>query len=286
MSAPLPLDAAWMRAHGLPSPGDGGKDERGRVLVIGGEIELAGAAMLAGVAALRAGAGKLQVAVAEQAVAAVSVALPEARVLALPRDTTGRVSDQAVEVMVDNASRCDALLIGPGMMDDRAGLAKTLLAEASSRAVVVDAGALDAVAQAPPRAGRVLTPNAGEMAGLLDWDKGRVDADPLLSGREAAHRFQAVVAIKGAITYVVAPDGRAGRYAGGGPGLGVSGSGDVLGGLIAGLLARGVTPFDAAAWGVFVHGEAGARLASKIGALGYLAREIADEAPAILTSFS
>ncbi|MCL6507705.1 MAG: hypothetical protein K6T59_11820 [Bryobacteraceae bacterium] len=143
MSAPLPLDAAWMRAHGLPSPGDGGKDERGRVLVIGGEIELAGAAMLAGVAALRAGAGKLQVAVAEQAVAAVTVALPEARVLALPRDTTGRVSDQAVEVVIDNASRCDALLIGPGMMDDRAGLAKTLLAEASSRAVIVDAGALD-----------------------------------------------------------------------------------------------------------------------------------------------
>lgn len=285
MSAPEPLDAAWMRAHPLPSPGDGGKEKRGRVLVIGGEIELAGAAMLAGVAALRAGAGKLQVAVAELAVAAVSVALPEARVLALPRDTTGQASDQAVEVVLDNASRCDALLIGPGMMDDRTGLARTLLERASSQAVVVDAGALDAIAHVPTRAGRVLTPNAGEMAALLAWEKERIDADPLTAGLEAARRFQAVVAMKGAITYIIAPDARAGRYAGGGPGLGVSGSGDVLGGLIAGLLARGVAPFDAAAWGVFVHGEAGARLAAKIGALGYLAREIADEAPGILTSF-
>jgi NAD(P)H-hydrate repair Nnr-like enzyme with NAD(P)H-hydrate dehydratase domain len=81
---------------------------------------------------------------------------------------------------------------------------------------------------------------------------------------------------------VVAPDGDAGLYAGGGVGLGVSGSGDVLGGLIAGLLARGVPPFAAAAWGVFLHGEAGRRLASKIGTLGFLAREIAAEVPALM----
>lgn len=286
MSAPEPLDAAWMRGHALPLTGDGGKAERGQVLVIGGETELAGAAMLAGVAALRAGAGKLQVAVAELAVAAVSVALPEARVLALPKDVSGRASDEAVDLVMENAARCDALLIGPGMMDDRAGMARTLLSKVGSRAVVVDAGALQAIAQAPPQAGRVLTPNAGEMAKLLGWDKDRIDADPPAAGREAARRFQAVVVMKGAITHVQDADGRAGRYAGGGPGLGVSGSGDVLGGLIAGLLARGVTPFEAAAWGVFVHGEAGARLAAKIGTLGFLAREIANEAPAILSSFS
>ena len=285
MSAPEALDAAWMRAHALPLPGDGGKAERGQVLVIGGETELAGAAMLAGVAALRAGAGKLQVAVAELAVAAVSVALPEARVLALPRDAAGHASDEAVDVVIKNASRCDALLIGPGMMDDRAGMAKTLLEKASSRAVVVDAGALDAIAQAPPHPGRILTPNAGEMAKLLGWEKDQIDEDLLAAGRQAAGRFQAVVVMKGAITHVLHPDGRAGRYAGGGPGLGVSGSGDVLGGLIAGLLARGVAPFEAAAWGVFVHGEAGARLAATIGTLGFLAREIANEAPAILSSF-
>lgn len=284
MSAPEALDAAWMRRHALPAPGDGGKEARGRVLVVGGGVELVGAAMLAGVAALRAGAGKLQVAVAEAAVAPLSVALPEARVLGLPKDRHG-ASARSVDVLADHASRCDALLIGPGMMDDSEGLAAALLARATDQAIVLDAGALDAVRATAPRSGLVLTPNAGEMARLLAWDKSKVDQDPLAAGREAVARFQAVVVMKGAETYVASPNGQAGRYAGGGPGLGVSGSGDVLGGLIAGLLARGVSPFEAAAWGVFLHGEAGARLASKIGKLGYLAREIADEAPSILSSF-
>jgi ADP-dependent NAD(P)H-hydrate dehydratase len=276
------LDAAWMRDHSLPVPGDEGKHARGQVLVVGGEIELAGAAMLAGVAALRAGAGKLQVAVDEAAVAPLSIALPEARILALP---PGRGSSAAAELVIRHASQCDALLIGPGMMDDGAGLAAALLAADTHYPVVVDAGALEAVPSAPRRPSRVLTPNAGEMARLLDTDRKEVDADPLAAGREAARRFEAIIAMKGATTYVVTPDGDAGRYAGGGPGLGVSGSGDVLGGLITGLLARGAPPFLAAAWGVFLHGEAGARLAAKIGKLGYLAREIADEVPPIMTSF-
>jgi ADP-dependent NAD(P)H-hydrate dehydratase len=280
MKAIETLDAAWMRAHPLPQPGDGGKHERGQVLVIGGEAELTGAAMLAGVAALRAGAGKLQVAVAEAAVAALSIALPEARIFALPQDHADTAADVA-----RHASLCDALLIGPGMLDDSAGLAAALLATETHSPVVVDAGALVAVPTAPQRPGRVLTPNAAEMARLLKMDRKEVDADPWASGREAARRFEAIVVMKGASTHVVAPDGEAGRYAGGGPGLGVSGSGDVLGGLITGLLARGAPPFQAAAWGVFLHGEAGSRLAARIGKLGYLAREIADEAPPILSSF-
>jgi len=279
------LDAAWMRAHPLPPPGDGGKEARGRVLVVGGGVELTGAAMLAGVAALRAGAGKLQVVVAQAAVATLSVALPEARVLALPEAAQDRSADRAVAMIVEHATRCDALLIGPGMMDDGEGLAAALLAQESSRAIVLDAGALEAAPACPSRPGLVLTPNAGEMARLLDWPKSRIESDLLAAGQEAAARFGAVVVAKGAITHVVGPDGRAGRFAGGGPGLGVSGSGDVLGGLITGLLARGAPPFEAAGWGVFLHGEAGARLAGRIGKLGYLAREIADEAPSILSGY-
>ncbi|MBO9547154.1 NAD(P)H-hydrate dehydratase [Caulobacter sp.] len=275
------LDAGWMRERPLPERGDEGKHARGQVLVVGGEAELAGAAMLAGVAALRAGAGKLQVAVAGAAVAPLSVALPEARILALP----DAESSAAADLVMQHAERCDALLIGPGMMDDRAGLAAALLALETEDPVVVDAGALMAVPSAPGRPGRVLTPNAGEMARLLDFEKRAVDADPLAAGRQAAQRFEAIVVMKGAATFVASPDGQIGRYAGGGPGLGVSGSGDVLGGLIAGLLARGASPFEAAAWGVYLHGEAGARLASRIGKLGFLAREIADEAPLILSSY-
>ncbi|AYV48527.1 NAD(P)H-hydrate dehydratase [Caulobacter flavus] len=282
MTAIEALDAAWMREHPLPDPGGSGKDGRGQVLVVGGEVELAGAAMLAGVAALRAGAGKLQLAVAQDAVAALSVALPEARVLSLPRDGPDSARGHWTR-LTEQAGHCDALLVGPGMMDDDSGLAAGLLA--ASQAIVVDAGALKAVTDAPPRSARILTPNAGEMAGLLGVSREKVEADPLAAGTQAAERFGAVVVAKGATTHVIHPDGRAGRYAGGGPGLGVSGSGDVLAGLIVGLLARGACPFDAAAWGVFLHGEAGARLASRIGRLGYLAREISTEAPSILSSF-
>ncbi|WP_343699144.1 NAD(P)H-hydrate dehydratase [Caulobacter sp.] len=275
------LDASWMRGHPLPDPGDQGKHGRGQVLVVGGEAELAGAAMLAGVAALRSGAGKLQVAVASDAVAVLSVALPEARVLALPKDQ----ADGAADLVTQHASRCDALLIGPGMIDDSKGRAAALLSLGTGRPTIVDAGALRAVPNARPQQGLVLTPNAGEMAALLNEEKAAIDADPLAAGHRAAQRFKAVVVVKGAISFVVGPDGAAARYAGGGPGLGVSGSGDVLGGLITGLLARGADPFLASAWGVFVHGESGAQLAAKVGKLGYLAREIADEAPSILSSF-
>jgi ADP-dependent NAD(P)H-hydrate dehydratase len=279
------LDRAWMRAHPLPMPGDGGKEERGRVLAVGGEIALAGAVLLAGAAALRAGAGKLQLAVAADAAVAVavSVAMPEARVFAMPQTPDGRPAAGAAQILAEPIGRCDALLVGPGMMNDEEGLARALLGLASQRRVVLDAGALDALADAPPRTGGlVLTPHSGEMARLLDRDKAEIEADPLAAAREAAQKFGAAIVMKGARTHVAAPDGAAGLYAGGGVGLGVSGSGDVLGGVIAGLLARGVAPFEAAAWGVFLHGEAGARLSKSVGTLGFLAREIAGEIPAVM----
>lgn len=276
------LDRAWMRAHPLPMPGGGGKEERGRVLVVGGGLEMAGAVLLAGTAALRAGAGKLQLATVAGAVVALNVAVPEARVFALP-ETDGRPSAEAAQVLAEHVQGCDALLIGPGMMRDDEGMARALLDLAPQQPMVLDAGALNAVGAAGARFGAlVLTPHSGEMARLLDRDRADIEADPLAAAREAARRFGAVIVMKGARTHVVGPDGTAGLYTGGGVGLGVSGSGDVLGGLIAGLLARGVPPFAAAAWGVFLHGEAGARLTRSIGTLGFLAREIAGEVPAVM----
>jgi len=94
------------------------------------------------------------------------------------------------------------------------------------------------------------------------------------------------VVMKGPLTYVVAPSGQAWRNEGGGPGLGTSGSGDVLAGLIAGFAARGASALDAALWGVWVHGQAGARLAGSVGSLGFLARELGAEVPAILDRFA
>ena len=285
MSAPQPLDRALLDTMPLPVVGDGGKDERGRVLVIGGGLELAGAVLLAGTAALRAGAGKLQMATAASVVPALTVAVPEARVFALPETREGRPSPAAAKALAEHLPGCGAILIGPGMMRDSEGLAAAVLDLTDDQPLVLDAGATPAVRDAPwrtGRGGRILTPHAGEMARLLDVDKSRVDADPLAAARHAAERFDAVVVMKGARSHVVAPDGRAALYAGGGAGLGTSGSGDVLAGLIAGLLARGADAFQAAAWGVWLHGESGRRLARRIGPLGFLAREIAAEAPGLM----
>jgi ADP-dependent NAD(P)H-hydrate dehydratase len=269
MSQRLNLDRAWMRAHPLPQPGEGGKEERGSVLVVGGGLEMAGA-------------GKLQLATVAGAVVALNVAMPEARVFALPQ-TDGRPSAEAAEVLAEHVAGCDALLIGPGMMRDGEGVAKALLELAPTQPMVLDAGALNAVGDAGSRHGPlILTPHAGEMARLLKIDKTKVEADPLAAARTAAERFSAVVVMKGATSHVVAPDGRAIVYAGGGVGLGTSGSGDVLAGLIAGLTARGADSFQACAWGVWLHGEAGRRLAKRIGPLGFLAREIATEVPRLM----
>ncbi len=281
MSAVEALDSALLRTMPLPRPGDGGKDERGRVLIAGGGPQLPGAVRLAGEAAVRAGAGKLQLAIAASAAPALGVAVPEARVIALP-ERGEALADDAHQALASYLSACDALLLGPGLMADGEPLARAVLQQARDHAVVLDAGALGGLAPGARSAARILTPHAGEMARLLDLSREAVEADPLAAARKAANRFGAVVAMKGASTHVVAPDGRAALYAGGGPGLGVSGSGDVLAGVIVGLLARGVEPFAATAWGVWLHGEAGRRLAERIGPLGFLARELPREIPALL----
>lgn len=285
MSGVEALDSALLRAMPLPRPGDGGKDERGRVLIAGGGPQLPGAVLLAGEAAVRAGAGKLQLAVAASAASALGVAVPEARVIALPEQGDA-LADDAHEALTDHLSGCDALLLGPGLMADGEPLARAVLEKIGGHPLVLDAGALGGLRRETASACPVLTPHAGEMARLLDRSREAVEADPLGAARQASERFGAVVAMKGASTHVVAPDGRAALYAGGGPGLGVSGSGDVLAGVIVGLLARGVEPFAATAWGVWLHGEAGRRLAERIGPLGFLARELPREIPALLGAFA
>jgi NAD(P)H-hydrate repair Nnr-like enzyme with NAD(P)H-hydrate dehydratase domain len=128
----------------------------------------------------------------------------------------------------------------------------------------------------------ILLPHAGELASLLDTNEEQVTADPIRSALRAAQLYRSVVLAKGVTSHVVHPDGRSWTYSGGAPGLGVSGSGDVLAGIVGGLLSRGADPLAALLWGVWLHGEAGAALARKVAPIGFLAREIADEIPALL----
>jgi hydroxyethylthiazole kinase-like uncharacterized protein yjeF len=128
----------------------------------------------------------------------------------------------------------------------------------------------------------VVTPHAGEMAHLTGIAKEDIVAAPEKLAQAAAERWNAVVALKGARTQIAAPGGERWQHDGGNVGLATSGSGDVLAGIIAGLAARGATLAQATCWGVTLHAQAGERLAARMGMLGYLARELADEIPALL----
>jgi ADP-dependent NAD(P)H-hydrate dehydratase len=287
---PRTITPALLRGWPLPAPeGERGKEDRGRVLVVGGSRRVPGAAVLAGVAALRAGAGTLQIATSASVAPSVAVAIPEAYVVGLREDRHGEIARRAGRALRDELARCDAVVLGPGMREARGAI--DVLEQRASRdracTYVIDAGALEAVGRpsrmerAAPRA-LILTPHAGEMAKLCGLSREEVLARPLEIAREIARELDATIVLKGSETFVVAPDGTALRSTAGNIGLGTSGSGDVLAGVIAGLAARGASPLGAAAWGVFLHGRAGDVLARRIGPLGYLAREIAAEIPAML----
>jgi ADP-dependent NAD(P)H-hydrate dehydratase len=271
--SPKPLDRAALRDHPLPPVIDGDKETKGRILVVAGSMEVPGAALLTATAAMRAGAGKLRIATEQCAAIPLGIAVPEAMVVGLE-----------VKAIGEQASNVDAVIAGPGMSngDDCAAIAEVLLG--TDVRLALDAALLHALK--PPKVNRlappVLLPHAGELASLLDCDEAEIDRDPIGCGLNAAQRFRSIVLVKGVTSHVVTPDGAAWTYEGGASGLGVSGSGDVLAGIVGGLLARGAEPLNALLWAVWLHGEAGASLAKKVGPIGFLAREIADEIPALL----
>lgn len=290
MTRPQALTPARLRRLPLPRlEGSADKEARGRVLIVGGCAENPGGLLLAAEAALRAGAGKLQLATAESVAPAVAIAMPEARVFGVAAAGPEGLDRKGAGRIAEHADRVDALLIGPGLLDEdeAARLTREVLRRIERPAVVLDAGGLAALRGHPDALARlrgraVLTPHGGEMAQLLEMERDAVEADPVAAARRAVEAFGAVVALKGAETVVAAPDGTLLRYAGGDVGLATSGSGDVLGGIVVGLLARGADPLRAAAWGVFLHGEAGNALARRHGDVGFLARELAAEVPRIL----
>lgn len=289
------ITAETLRRCPLPQPGDDDdKDRRGRVLVVGGCTAVPGGALLAGTAALRAGAGKLQMAVPCSVAIPLGLAVPESLVVALPETGDGGIAAAAADGLLDRAGRCSAVLVGPGMLDGPCVAALTIALLAGMEpgpCVVLDAAALTSLGRVGEggaaclhrhRGRVVLTPHAGEMAGLLGCSRAAVEADPLAAGRRAAAAFQAVVAMKGAITHVVTPQGDCWSYHDGTVGLATGGSGDTLAGIAAGLLARGAAPLNAAIWAVWLHGEAGNRLSRTRGPLGFLARELLAEIPAAM----
>ncbi|QLQ36156.1 NAD(P)H-hydrate dehydratase [Micromonospora robiginosa] len=279
------ITPALLRDWALPVP-TGGKEARGTVLVVGGSRFTPGAVLLAGVAALRAGAGVLQLAAAESTAPSLSIQVPEALVVGLPETDEGAVRGDPGDVLGGLVAEADVVTVGPGLRDiDATGELLRLVLDAAGRetALVLDAYALGALSHEPDLlvgSGRkvVLTPNLTEARHLLDRDPGDdLDAEAV----ELARRYEAVVSLYG---HIATPDGRAWREESGDAGLGTSGSGDVRAGLLAGLLSRGADPAQAACWAAFAHAVSGQRLVPRYGRIGFLARELLDEIPYTLAT--
>ena len=281
------LTAESLRAWPLPSaPGDD-KHDRGTVLVVAGSARTPGAALLAGLAALRTGAGRLQIATVETSAAALGVALPEALVEAIPPTSSGAPDPvAAIPVVAGLIATADAVLLGPGLEDlneTRTLLAGLLPLAGPQTVVVLDALALPAWASLDrgsigPMSGRLtFTPNRSEARSLVAEEHAELEDGEIAAAAARAHG--AAVTLAG---HVAAPNGRRWLAEVAVPGLGMSGSGDVLAGLVAGAAARCHDPVQAACWATHLHVCAGGRLGRRLGRVGYLARELLEEIPGLL----
>jgi hydroxyethylthiazole kinase-like uncharacterized protein yjeF len=279
------LDDSALARWPLPDA-SGGKEQRGRVVVVGGSRHTPGAVLLAAEAAVRAGAGKPQVATVGSVAVATSVALPEAFVTALPETDDGEIAPEAAEHVLELAADCDAVLLGPGLLspDSACALLERVVPHLDCP-VVVDALGMafvtehpDGVAHLGGRA--VLTPNESELAQTLGWDADDVHDRLVEACVELVERSGATVVTGGEQTVVATPgEDSAWALPGGLPGLGVAGSGDVKAGVLLGLLGRGLSAEGAAVWAVSLHQAAGRAASEQVAPLGFLAREVLGEVP-------
>lgn len=279
---------------------DSTKFKSGHVVVAGGSRGLGGAPRMAAQAAMRSGAGYVTACVPRSLEAIVASGGPEVMTRGLPEED-GQLTPAGVETVLEATRRGGALVLGPGLGRSQGAfdLARRLAREAGVASVLdadglnAHAGALDELAarhgefaavgeeRAGSRARMVLTPHAGELARLLECDSEEIERERLAHVRDAALRAQAVVVLKGDDTLVAAPGGLVAVSRGASPALATAGTGDVLSGVIAALLAAGLDDFSAACAGVWLHAMAGRLAAHRLGAAeGVIASDVIAALPA------
>jgi NAD(P)H-hydrate epimerase len=256
---------------------------------VAGSLEYAGAALLTGLGAIRAGVGVACLATPEAVGMRLLGLVPELTAMLLVEEAPGLTAPAGWRRLATDARPYDALVVGPGLGRQPATLrrARNFISELQHPAVV-DADGLIALAEVQRwwssiRAPMVLTPHPGEFARLMRLPAGEAlaDDDPQRAeaARQAAARWGQVVVLKGAHTVIAAPNGDLLRSDIATPALATAGSGDVLAGVIGAFLAAGLSPFDAAGCGVAVHGAAGLLAEDRIGHAGVVARDVANLLP-------
>ncbi len=255
--------AQWLPAR----PRDAHKGVFGHLLVLAGSRGMTGAARLACGAACRSGAGLVTLGVPEPLADVMEGALVETMKLPLPATDAASFSRDAVAPALEAAEARDAVVIGPGLSrhPKTVAFARRFIL-GCDRPLAVDADALYALSWDRPPSGAcrapklpppVFTPHPGEMARMTGLSTDEIQDDREAAARHYAEKWNAVVVLKGWHTVIAAPDGRAAVNPTGNQGMATGGAGDVLAGLLGGLLAQGMDPWEAACAAVYVHGLAG-----------------------------
>ncbi len=282
------LTQPWVAARLPERPAAAHKGTFGRLLLVAGSLEYAGAALLAGLGAIRAGAGLVCLAAPESVVGGLAGFVPELTSMHLAEEAAGLTAPGGWRRLTTESRGYDALVVGPGIGRQASTMRRVRGFLGELRApTVVDADALNALADADGwwrslKAPMVLTPHPREFARLLRTKDAAVADDDEArqrACREAAQRWGQVVVLKGAHTVIASPDGELVGSTVATPALATAGSGDVLAGAIGAFLAAGSPPFDAAACGVAVHATAGMLAEERIGLAGVIARDIAGLLP-------
>ena len=262
------------------------KGTYGRLAIVAGSLGMSGAAVLAAQAALETGVGLVHLFVPAAIQAVLSTMLPEVQVQGLP-ETDGALNQAAWPLLKDQLAKMDAVLLGPGLgrSEATAGFCQALFAE-NTRPLLLDADALYHLAADPgalkasDKCPLILTPHPGEMATLLGYSGAEIQADRVTAVQQAAQRYQAVAVLKGARSLIANSAQQLWFNSSGNPGMARGGMGDLLAGLIAGLLAQGFAPESAAALGVYWHGLAGNRVAQEQGPVAVSLQRLLAQLPA------
>ncbi len=281
------LTSEWARSAIPERPGDSHKGTFGRTMIVAGSRQFLGAAYLAAASAARVGAGLVTIAIPATLVSSVAPTAIEPTFLPLSESSSGVVSPDAAEEVLEAVSGYSSLLVGCGLGqadETRTMVERLLLSGADLPDTIVDADGLNTLARVPGWHQRwpvnaILTPHPGEMARLVAGSNLHGDADRLELAVAGAREWNKTVVLKGAYTVVAHADGTSGIAPFSNPGLATAGTGDVLAGAIAGLMSQGLEPETAASLGVYLHGLAGDSVRDRLGDTGMVASDLLPELP-------
>jgi len=269
-------------------PHDAHKGTFGTAVVLAGSLGLTGAAYLASTAAARTGAGLVRLLVANTIYPILATKCTEVMATPVQEVAPGAVGHAAYDSILRQLASAEVGIIGPGLGRDSSTWRLVLdLALHARCPLVIDADGLNALSDSPRAKGklgkhRVLTPHPGELARLTGRTTEAIAADRTSAARKAANEWGAIVVLKGAHTVVAHPDGRTSEDPHEVPALATGGTGDVLSGIIGGLIAQGSDPFAAAVTGVYIHAAAGRRISQRLGDSGLLASDLLLEIPSVM----